>query len=73
MKERKLFKLFFDGALKGNPGVAGGGGVMINPEGNNELEYYWNIELTQTTWLKLMVSRKDLSSWKLWGLMKLLW
>ena len=33
MKERKLFKLFFDGASKGNPGVEGGGGVMISPKG----------------------------------------
>ena len=43
MKERKLFKLFFDGALKGNSGVAGGGGVIVCPEGNIEIEYYWNI------------------------------
>ena len=31
MKERKLFKLFFDGASKGNLGVAGGG-IIISPE-----------------------------------------
>ena len=43
LKERNLFKLFFDGASKGNLGIAGGGGVIIYPEGNNELEYYWNI------------------------------
>ena len=43
MKERKLFKLFFDGASKGNPGMDGGGGIIISPEGNNEYEYYWNI------------------------------
>ena len=40
MKERKIFKLFFDGASKGNPGAAGGGGVIICPEGNIETKYY---------------------------------
>ena len=43
MKERKIFKLFFDGVLKGNPGMAGGGGVIICPEGKIEVEYFWNI------------------------------
>ena len=43
MKERKLFKIFFDEASKGNPGIARGGGVVIYPEGNNEHEYCWNI------------------------------
>ena len=43
MKERKIFKLFFDGASKGNPGMARGGGVIIFPEGKIEIEYYWNI------------------------------
>ena len=40
MKERKLFILFFDGALKGYPGMARGGGIIILPEGNNQYEYY---------------------------------
>ena len=43
MKERKIFKILFDGALKGNPGVVGGGGVIIFPKGKIEMEYYWNI------------------------------
>ena len=43
MKERKLFKLFFDGASKGNLGVSEGGGVIIFPEENIECQYYWNI------------------------------
>ena len=40
MKERKLFKLFFDGASKGNPAVAGGGGFIICPEGNIKTKFY---------------------------------
>ena len=43
MKERIFFKLFFDGALKGNLGMVGGGGVIIFPEGKIEIEYYLNI------------------------------
>ena len=43
LRERKIFKLFFDGASKGNPGKAGGGGVVINPRGKVEIEYSWSI------------------------------
>ena len=43
LKERKIFKLFFDVASKGNPVMAGGGGVVICPKGKIETEYHWNI------------------------------
>ena len=43
LKEKKTFKLFFDGASKGNPGKAGGGGVIIDPDGKVEIEFSWNI------------------------------
>ena len=43
LRERKIFKLFFDGASKGNPGKAGGGGIIMEPGGETEIEYYWNI------------------------------
>ena len=43
MKERKMFNLFFNDAFKENPRLAGGGGVIICPEGKLEVEYFWNI------------------------------
>ena len=43
MKERRIVKLSFDGASKGNPQMAGGGGDIINCEGEIEMEYFWNI------------------------------
>ena len=43
LRERKIFKLFFDGSSKGNPGKAGGGGVIFDPGGNKVLEFFWNI------------------------------
>eukprot|EP00253_Pinus_taeda_P012315 PITA_12315 len=33
--------LFFDGASKGNPGVAGSGGVLLSPGGSPELRFHW--------------------------------
>jgi len=35
--------LFFDGASKGNPGNAGGGGVLYGPDGEMKLSYSWNL------------------------------
>lgn len=35
--------LFFDGASKGNPGAAGGGGVILDQFGNMELSYSWGL------------------------------
>ena len=35
--------LFFDGASKGNPGKAGGGGVFVSPAGTVVSSYAWGI------------------------------
>eukprot|EP00253_Pinus_taeda_P015908 PITA_15908 len=35
--------LFFDGASKGNPGIAGSGGVLLNPGGFTEMRFHWGL------------------------------
>lgn len=35
--------LFFDGASKGNPGVAGSGGVLLSPGGSPEMRFHWGL------------------------------
>ena len=34
---------FFDGASKGNPGIAGGGGVLLGPDGSDVLRFAWGL------------------------------
>lgn len=40
---KNQFILFFDGASKGNPGVAGAGWILFDPGGNSELYFAWGI------------------------------
>jgi ribonuclease HI len=35
--------LLFDGALKGNPGRAGGGGILLEPNGSTKLSFAWGL------------------------------
>ena len=35
--------LFFDGASKGNPGPAGGGGIILDPSGTPCVSYAWGL------------------------------
>lgn len=37
------FYLFFDGAYKSNPGIAGAGGLIINAYGEHILHYEWGL------------------------------
>ena len=43
MQEKKKWILQYDGASKGNPWVAGGGVIIINPEGKIEIRYVWGL------------------------------
>ena len=38
--------LFFDGASKGNPGQAGGGGILFEPSSKLHLTYAWGLGYT---------------------------
>jgi len=40
---KQKHNLFFDGASKGNLGEAGGGGIILNLEGNLERKYSWGL------------------------------
>lgn len=35
--------LLFDGASKGNPGRAGGGGILLDPNGATKLSFAWGL------------------------------
>jgi ribonuclease HI len=43
-KSLQRHSIFFDGASKGNPGEADGGGVIIDPEEIKVLSYSWGID-----------------------------
>ena len=42
-KKEKMHILFFDGASKGNSGLAGAGGVLVNPSGIPSFSFSWGI------------------------------
>ena len=43
IKENKYI-LFFDGASKGNPRVAGGGGILVSPTGQLDIRFAWGLD-----------------------------
>ena len=53
--------LFFDGASKGNPGAAGGGGVLYDPEGNLNLTYAWNLGIDSNNMAEALALWQGLS------------
>jgi len=43
IQNSNCFYLFFDGASKSNPGIAGAGGLIINANGECILQYEWSL------------------------------
>ena len=52
--------LFFDGASKGNPGQAGGGGILFEPSSKLHLSYTWGLGHTSNNNAKYLVLWKGL-------------
>ena len=49
--------LFFDGASKGNPGMAGAGGVIFDPGGSKKEDFSWGLGRSTNNhaeWLALL-------------------
>lgn len=42
-KKQQKWVLQFDGASKKNPRVAGGGGILFNPDGITEIKFAWGL------------------------------
>ena len=60
-KEQGRSLLFFDRAAKGNPGEAGGGGVLYDPEGNMNLTYSWNLGIDSNNMAEALALWQGLS------------
>jgi ribonuclease HI len=61
-KNTNIHSLFFDGASKGNPGAAGGGGIILNPEEVVVLEYSWGIGEESNNIVRIFGSLEGLKS-----------
>lgn len=53
--------LFFEGASKGNPGAAGGGGILLNPDGTTLLRYHWGLGFESNNRAKALALWQGLS------------
>ena len=56
---------FFDGASKGNPGVAGAGGILLDPRGHVEQTFAWGLghrTNNEAEWLALLQGLHSLVS-----------
>ena len=43
LRERNSYAFFFYGASKGNPRVAGAGGILLDPRGHVEQTFAWGL------------------------------
>ena len=63
--------LFFDGASKGNPGEAGGGGVIFGPDGDLNFTYSWNLGIDSNNMAEALALWKGLNKALLRGIQDL--
>ena len=67
LREKNSFAFFFDGASKGNPRVAGMGGILLDPGGYVEQTFAWglgNRTNNEAEWLALIQGLHLLSTKK---------
>ena len=63
--------LFFDGASKGNPREAGGGGVIFDPDGDLNLTYSWNLGIESNNMAEALALWQGLNQALLCGIQDL--
>ena len=57
LREKNSYAFLFDGASKGNPGVAGVGGILLDPEGKIEQTFAWGLGFrtnNEAEWMALL-------------------
>ena len=57
LRDKNSYALFFDGASKGNPGVAGAGGILLDPGGQMVETFAWGLGVrtnNEAEWLALL-------------------
>jgi hypothetical protein len=55
-----MHSLSFDGASKGNPGVAGGGGFLLDPSGMLVVTYSWGLGIETNNMVESLLSCRAL-------------
>jgi ribonuclease HI len=61
LKKLGEYSLFFDGASRNNPGVAGAGGSLLDPQGNIVTDYAWGLGATSNNIVEAYSLLKGLS------------
>ena len=72
LREQNSFAFFFDGASKGNLGVARAGGILLDPRGHVEQTFTWGLGTrtnNEAKWLALLQGIHLLNTKKLWKVM----
>ena len=65
MRERNSYAFFFNGALKGNLGVAGVGGILLDPGGQIEQTFSWGLghrTNNEAEWMALLQGMEILAN-----------